>query len=192
MSIVENIRSLCKKYKTSIPKLEKELGFGNGAIYNWDKNSPSIDKLQKVADHFNQSVEKVLYGFELSKFEQFLRIIVGQRSEDDVAKQSGVSSDILGSYLMGIRTEQPDLEFVERIAAYNPYEALVRREDLLEVAGYEAATSDPKTLTDNTPLVIQTIAAHHDGEDWTEEELEDIEEFKELLKLKRQLKKNKE
>ncbi|OMF04258.1 hypothetical protein BK129_18780 [Paenibacillus amylolyticus] len=38
----------------------------------------------------------------------------------------------------------------------------------------------------------QTIAAHHDGEDWTEEELEDIEEFKELLKLRRQLRKNKE
>lgn len=41
----------------------------------------------------------------------------------------------------------------------------------------------------NEPL---TIAAHHDGEDWTEEELQDIEEFKEILKLKRQLKKNKE
>lgn len=39
---------------------------------------------------------------------------------------------------------------------------------------------------------IQTIAAHHDGDDWTLEELEDIEEFKELVKLRRQLKKNKE
>jgi len=36
-----------------------------------------------------------------------------------------------------------------------------------------------------------TIAAHHDGEDWTDEELEDIQEFKELLKLKRQLKNKK-
>lgn len=31
-----------------------------------------------------------------------------------------------------------------------------------------------------------TIAAHHDGEDWTEEELEEIERFKEFLKNKRQ------
>ena len=43
MSILENIKCLCKQYKTSVPKVEKELGFGNGAVYNWDKNSPSID-----------------------------------------------------------------------------------------------------------------------------------------------------
>lgn len=32
---------------------------------------------------------------------------------------------------------------------------------------------------------IHTIAAHHDGEDWTEEELEEIEQFKEFVKQKR-------
>ncbi|UUZ80680.1 helix-turn-helix transcriptional regulator [Paenibacillus sp. P26] len=32
---------------------------------------------------------------------------------------------------------------------------------------------------------IETIAAHHDGEDWTEEELEDIERFKEFVKSRR-------
>ncbi|WP_312116594.1 helix-turn-helix domain-containing protein [Brevibacillus reuszeri] len=32
---------------------------------------------------------------------------------------------------------------------------------------------------------VQTIAAHHDGEDWTEEELAEIERFKEFVKLKR-------
>ncbi|HAM79625.1 helix-turn-helix domain-containing protein [Ornithinibacillus bavariensis] len=31
-----------------------------------------------------------------------------------------------------------------------------------------------------------TIAAHHEGEDWTEEELEEIERFKEFIKTKRQ------
>ncbi|BAM46315.1 helix-turn-helix domain-containing protein [Amphibacillus xylanus] len=30
-----------------------------------------------------------------------------------------------------------------------------------------------------------TIAAHHDGEDWTEEELEEIERFKEFVRMKR-------
>jgi len=60
MSLVENIRFLCKKVNTSVPKLEKELSFGNGAIYNWDKNSPSIDKLQKVADYFNVSIDYLI------------------------------------------------------------------------------------------------------------------------------------
>lgn len=30
-----------------------------------------------------------------------------------------------------------------------------------------------------------TIAAHHDGEDFTEEELEEIERFKEFVKMRR-------
>lgn len=32
---------------------------------------------------------------------------------------------------------------------------------------------------------IETIAAHHDGEDFTEEELEEIEKFKEFVKARR-------
>lgn len=39
---------------------------------------------------------------------------------------------------------------------------------------------------------IETIAAHHDGEDWTEEELEEIERFKEFVRMKRQQKKTQE
>lgn len=32
---------------------------------------------------------------------------------------------------------------------------------------------------------IQTLAAHHEGEEWTEEELEEIERFKEFVRMKR-------
>lgn len=32
---------------------------------------------------------------------------------------------------------------------------------------------------------VQTIAAHHDGEEWTEEELEEIERFKAFVRSKR-------
>lgn len=39
--------------------------------------------------------------------------------------------------------------------------------------------------TDNEE--IQTIAAHHDGDDWTDEELEEIERFKEFIRIKRSL-----
>lgn len=33
---------------------------------------------------------------------------------------------------------------------------------------------------------IQTIAAHHDGDEWTDEEMEEIERFKEFVRMKRQ------
>ncbi len=35
---------------------------------------------------------------------------------------------------------------------------------------------------------IETIAAHHDGDTWTEEELADIEKFKEFVKMRREQK----
>lgn len=37
-------------------------------------------------------------------------------------------------------------------------------------------------IEQNDPL---TIAAHHDDEEWTEEELEEIEQFKEFLRMKK-------
>lgn len=60
MGIVENIKELCVENNMSIPKLEKELGFGNGAIYTWRKGSPSIDKVRKVAEYFNVTVSKII------------------------------------------------------------------------------------------------------------------------------------
>lgn len=59
MSLVEKIKKLCEEHNTSIPKLEKAFGFGNGAMYNWDKNTPGIDKVKKVADHFGVSIDSL-------------------------------------------------------------------------------------------------------------------------------------
>lgn len=64
MSIVANIKLLCERHETSIPKLERELGFGHGSIYKWDTNDPGIDKVQKVARRFGVSVDFLLSGRE--------------------------------------------------------------------------------------------------------------------------------
>ena len=60
MGIVENIKELCKENNTTIPKVEKELGFGNGGIYSWNKSSPTIKKLQLVADYFNVPISRII------------------------------------------------------------------------------------------------------------------------------------
>lgn len=60
MTIKENIRMLAKQNNLSIPKLEEILGFGGGTISRWDKSAPTADKLQKVADYFNVSVDYLL------------------------------------------------------------------------------------------------------------------------------------
>lgn len=47
--MVNKIRELCKKNGTSIYKLEKQLGFGNGVIGRWDTSIPSYERLTAVA-----------------------------------------------------------------------------------------------------------------------------------------------
>lgn len=58
--IFDAVKKLCDDKHISITKLEKVLGFGNGTISSWKKSSPSIDKLQAVANFFNVSVEALL------------------------------------------------------------------------------------------------------------------------------------
>jgi transcriptional regulator with XRE-family HTH domain len=60
MDIVESINALCRNTGTSLSAIEKELGFGKGRIYRWDKNNPSVDKVAKVADYLNASVDYLL------------------------------------------------------------------------------------------------------------------------------------
>lgn len=64
MSIVDRIQFLCNSKGTNISNLQKELGFSSGAIYRWDTNSPSVDKLQKVADFFDVSVDSLITSIE--------------------------------------------------------------------------------------------------------------------------------
>lgn len=58
--ILKNIRILCSKKPISISKLERELGIGNGTIGRWDKSSPSVESVKKVADFFGVTVDELL------------------------------------------------------------------------------------------------------------------------------------
>ncbi|MCY8842434.1 helix-turn-helix domain-containing protein [Bacillus atrophaeus] len=101
MTIVERIKNLAKDKKISLAELERKTKLSNGTIRRWDEKTPGVDKVQKVADYFNVSVD----------------------------------------YLLG-----------------------------------------------RSDFHIETIAAHHDGEEWTKEELEEIERFKDFVRLKREKK----
>jgi len=60
VGVIARIKDLCVNKDSSFAKLERELGFGNGTIRNWDKNSPSVDKLQKVASYVMVSTDYLL------------------------------------------------------------------------------------------------------------------------------------
>lgn len=54
--MVSKIRELCKKNKTTIAALERQLGFGNGVISRWDKSIPNYERLRAVADALGVAV----------------------------------------------------------------------------------------------------------------------------------------
>lgn len=54
--MIDKIKALCKEKKTSVAKLEKQLGFGNGVIGRWDKSVPSYERLAAVASALDVSV----------------------------------------------------------------------------------------------------------------------------------------
>lgn len=233
MSLVERIQDLCGSKNTTLIGLEREIGLGRGTIRNWDKNSPSADKVQKVAEFFGVSTDYLLYGFDKSEFTSLVNMVRYRRSIMEFASDTGLDEQYLNRLCSGIEYSQPPVDTVLKIAIHNDNDWLVDAKTLFKAAGYDMeALSDE--LLENIPLAVlhhyqeqnmsgaemaiayakfreaelkdamtdsytkesevepETIAAHHDGEDWTEEELQDIEEFKEILKLKRQLKKKKE
>jgi DNA-binding Xre family transcriptional regulator len=58
---------------------------------------------------------------------------------------------------------------------------------ICKVLGVKAESlNNPNSDTIEDDNDIDTIAAHHDGEEWTDEELEEIERFKEFVKSRRQ------
>lgn len=62
MGIVERIRTLAAEKGETIASIERLCSFGQGSIRKWDHAAPSADKLYKVAQIFNVSMEYLLIG----------------------------------------------------------------------------------------------------------------------------------
>lgn len=62
MATIDIIRAICAKNNTSIKALEKELGFSNGSLAK--ASTIKDDRLQKIAEHFNVSVDYLMTGEE--------------------------------------------------------------------------------------------------------------------------------
>lgn len=62
MTMYERIEKLRKDRGISQGKLEKELGFSNGSISKWKNSSPTPERLKKLADYFEVSVEYLMTG----------------------------------------------------------------------------------------------------------------------------------
>lgn len=55
--MINKIKMLCKKKNTTMAAVERVLGFSKGSICKWGTHAPSADKLQKVADYLDCTIE---------------------------------------------------------------------------------------------------------------------------------------
>lgn len=89
-------------------------------------------------------------------------------NKSQLSRESGVPyTTIDGFYKKG--TENIKLSTLKKLAAYFNCSLDYLADDDIPDDGYS----------------IHTIAAHHDGEEWTDEELDEIEEFKKFVLSKR-------
>ncbi len=101
MSILGRIGELRKQHeKLSINKLEQECGLTRGSMAKWDDHAPSPDKVKKVADYFNVSVEYLLYGDPSAGIKK-----------DPIPKDGAVSQEkqLLLDMIDGLSDEQKEL-----------------------------------------------------------------------------------
>jgi len=132
-------------------------------IYRWKAKHTVIDGKRLRFD----GTAVGLFGNRLKE----VRIERGLRQED-IGNIVHVGKSTVSQWENNIHV--PDLETVRRIANY-----------LNVSTDYLLCLSDIKDP-------IQTIAAHHEDEEWTEEELAEIERFKEFVRMKRQQRKKNE
>ncbi|MDE6579583.1 MAG: XRE family transcriptional regulator [Ruminiclostridium sp.] len=83
MDIVDRIRQLANQKKVSLTKIEKALGFGNGTIGKWTKQSPSCEKIKLVADYLSTSTDYLIYGGGSTLQEDALQLLDYFRLLDD-------------------------------------------------------------------------------------------------------------
>jgi len=58
--LIDKIRQLAKERGLTIAQVERECDIGRKSIYNWDSNSPSVNKVKRVADFFGITVDELL------------------------------------------------------------------------------------------------------------------------------------
>ncbi|MBP3037948.1 helix-turn-helix domain-containing protein [Bacillaceae bacterium Marseille-Q3522] len=193
--MLENIQRLCVKSGISVAKLERELGFGRGSIYKWDKNSPSIDKLQKVANFFKVALDEVVgrgdiydLGWVIKEERQSQGMAIEELSQEtklspETIRMIEEDANPMTDYDLRAFAEAFGYTLPELLVKYDLYDEEIPPHFNGDVNAYlkfeEAKYQD--AMQDGP----ETIAAHHDGEEWTDEELQEIERFKEFIKSKR-------
>lgn len=190
MEIAERIKSLMSSRGLTRYKLAKVTGVPYTTlikILDGTTKSPQIETISAIADYLGVTVD-YLSGQSAGAI-----IEVEMKMADMSVEELAAKAKVRKEFLMNIDSIDPDsgdYEAIERVAKVlklNPAplrSALARQEP----PGYEGPADErsiEEIFADEDFSEVETIAAHHEGEDWTDEELEEIERFKEFVRSKR-------
>ena len=101
MNIYLMIKALCAEHGISIAELEKKCGIGTKTINKWGVSSPSVDKLDRIADFFGVSVD-YLMGREDHATEEDINELLADPARRALLKSTA-----------GLK--RSDIEFISRI-----------------------------------------------------------------------------
>lgn len=82
MSLLDNVKLLCKEKGVSQRKMEQEIGISNGASSKWENSSPGADVLQKLSSYFNVSINYLVTGRPVSD-----TMPLSEKDEKDIIKR---------------------------------------------------------------------------------------------------------
>lgn len=68
---------------SSIAELERKINISNGTINKWDKNTPSLPTVEKVAEYFNTTIDYIMGRTE----EKVPYWSLTEKDEKDIAKE---------------------------------------------------------------------------------------------------------
>lgn len=57
MKLYDNVKYLAVKQGISLPDLSEKIGLARTAIYKWDKQTPNVETIEKLAKYFDVSIE---------------------------------------------------------------------------------------------------------------------------------------
>ena len=157
--LVEQIRKLARERKTSLTKIETDLKFGNGMIGKWAKapKSPPYDKLRKIAEYLNISVES-LVGEEKTPAETGKRF---PKKDSDLVFLSTEEQRRLYRYFSEAaerKGESIDLAVTQSgiphnlmTRMHNESVSMCDRNDLLRLSEYLGVQTDAKPMLESLP-----------------------------------------
>lgn len=115
-NLTENIKILCRKNNISIYQLEDNLGFGRNTIYQWNKRTPEIYKVQAVAEYFQTDISRLVNNQpNETLIERIARLAKKQNlSVADLAIKLGLSRTSIYAW----KKSSPKAETLEIVADY--------------------------------------------------------------------------